>query len=872
MIHRNTARRRSGARGPTFLRRFGIRGKLNIILLLTLAAVLLVSAPFVAGQIDNARSAGVTADSARDARELGGLIWELQRERLITAAYLAEPNAASTELADQQRKVDSTADEVLTALGPGTSDELSASLVRLGSLREPRQSALLRGISPDRVARTYHAVIGALIDALRLVPQDTGDAAGTRQLAALDALLRANEFDAEREMALIAAAVDPQTGLVLLADASAQAPLFIEQFVQQADADQAAPVVRVDQSDGARRIDDLATELTTRLSGGRPDQFVNNAFGAAESQLTARRTVQDQVTSQIADAATSRASQGRQVALLVGISAIVLFGLVAALAIAVSRSIANPLRRLTSAATSVADLADTELTRVSDSEESDEQVPHLPPIDVATGDELGELAAAFNRVQSTAAMLVERQAVRRNNVSLMFANVAQRTQNLVGRQLALVDELERNEQDGRLLASLYRLDHLSTRLRRTADNLLVVAGSRNQTRITGPIALTTGLRSALAEIEDYQRVKLDDVSEITLSASIGPDIVLMFAELLDNATSFSPPDSVVEVDTEFSADGTCLVRIVDHGIGMTPERLAEENGRLVARERLDVAPTAVLGLFVVGRLMRRHSLAVQLMATPDGGVTVQVAIPATLYSHLETPQPVLTPVAAPPSPVPPYLPAELVIPPARPLEGFTWFVTPDIEPAGPPPASQAMPTAPDPALTSRAGLQRRVPGAQLVDTAVSRSGSPATPSRHDAEAARDALDGYQSAIAQASEVDPTAPPVVGPPSSDATVLSRRVPGANLAPDLRTAPRSTTPAGSRVASGPIRDPDAELAAFDAFSAGVARAELAADSPAPASTPTLTSAYRTSVPRQRTVPQGRPQYADVHNAEPTNGRNA
>ena len=189
-------RRQSGVHGAKILRRFGIRGKLNILLLLALAAVLLVSVPFVAGQIDNARSAGDTANSARDAQELGGLIWELQRERLVTAAYLATPNAASIDLAEQQRKVDSSADEVQTALGPDASDELAASLVRLGSLREPRQSALLRGISLDRVARTYHAVIGALIDALRLVPQDTGDAEGTRQLAALDALLRANEFNA----------------------------------------------------------------------------------------------------------------------------------------------------------------------------------------------------------------------------------------------------------------------------------------------------------------------------------------------------------------------------------------------------------------------------------------------------------------------------------------------------------------------------------------------------------------------------------------------------------------------------------------------------------------------------------------------------
>ena len=119
-----------------------------------------------------------------------------------------------------------------------------------------------------------------------------------------------------------------------------------------------------------------------------------------------------------------------------------------------------------------------------------------------------QLAAAFNRVQSTAAELLDRQASNRRNVSLMFANVARRTQNLVHRQLAVVDELERNEQDPKLLDGLYRLDHLSTRLRRSADKLLVVAGSREQAMITGPIELATALRSALAEIEDYKRVRL----------------------------------------------------------------------------------------------------------------------------------------------------------------------------------------------------------------------------------------------------------------------------------------------------------------------------------------------------------------------------
>ena len=379
--------------------------------------------------------------------------------------------------------------------------------------------------------------------------------------------------------------------------------------------------------------------------------------------MTARRTVQDQVTSQIADAATSRASSARQVALLVGIGAIILFGLVAALAIALSRSIANPLRRLTSAATTVADLADTELTKVTDSEESDGQVPHLPPIDVSTSDELGQLAAAFNRVQSTATMLVERQAVRRNNVSLMFANVAQRTQNLVGRQLALVDELERNEQDGRLLASLYRLDHLSTRLRRTADNLLVVAGSRGRDadhrthRVDDRAAVGAGRDRGLPAGQARRRQR-----DHAAAPRSDPDIVLMFAELLDNATSFSPPQSIVEVRTEFPADGSCLVRIVDQGIGMTAERLAEENGRLVERERLDIAPTKVLGLFVVGRLARAALARDSADRDPRWRSHRRGSHPCHLVQPPHAPQPVTGTRRTAVAGAHRTLPAELVIP------------------------------------------------------------------------------------------------------------------------------------------------------------------------------------------------------------------
>ena len=764
--------------------RLRVRGKLNLLLMLPLAAVALVTVPFVAGQIDNARSASATADSARNARQLGALVWELQRERLVTADYLADPDADDSAMLLQQQAVTDSAEALRVSLGGGASDELSSALVRLGSLAELRQNARHRGVALDSVARAYHAVVAALIDALRLVPQRTTDAEGTRQLTALDALLRANEESALRSMALVEVAVSPQVGQPLLADSSAQSQMFTERFVQQADAGQAGLVVLVDQGEAAHRVDALVQHLPSRTDPGAVKAFVGNARAAAEAQASLRRLVQDQVTSQIADAAGRRAGTARATAWTVSVGATLLFALVLSLAVIVSRSIANPLQRLTRAATNVSDLANAELVRVADVEQVEEQPPRLAAIDVSSGDEVGELAVAFNRVQATAALLLERQLVTRRNVSLMFANVAQRTQNLVRRQLSLVDDLERDEQNPRLLSKLYRLDHLSTRLRRNAENLLVVAGSRDTARISAPAPLTDVLRSALAEIEDYQRVTFGAVHDVSVVAPLVPDLVLVFAELLENATSFSPPQSTVEIHAATTVAGWCQIGIVDHGIGMNAERLAEENRRLVERERLDIVPTSVLGLFVVGRLARRHGLAVELLATPGGGTTAVVAIPPGLYTAGAVPVP---PPAAPGRPRvglprrPALSPtgAAVAVPAIPTVAGtFSWFTRRTEElPLVPVIEGTAVPTLP--------GLQRRVPGAQLP-------AAPAAPGR---------------AAEPGRAVEP-AP------------LTRRTPGANLAPGLRDAPSGAPTRRPAVAQQ--RDPEADRAAFDGFATGLAAA--------------------------------------------------
>ena len=889
------------------LNRFGVRGKLNLLLLLPVIAVLLVATPLVVTQIDDARAAGRTADTAGQAQDVGGLVWELQRELLVTSAYVASPEADSSTMLQQQRAVTDSVERVRASLGPTVSDELAGALTRVGSLNELRRNAVTRGVSLDSLARTYHAVTEAVIDALRLLPRSATGAAGTdaestKALGELEALLRADEQSALRSTALITTSVNPVGGRKLLNDATANAQILTQRFVQQADIGHAALLVQVDQGDAGRKIEALSRQVPD-VSRQVPDvggqqavtsAFVRDALAAAESQAGLRRAMQDRVTAEIADAAATRGAAARNLAIGVGVGVLALVGLVVLLSVIVSRSIADPLRQLTRSATTVADLTSTELTRVSDSEDADEKMPQLAEVDVPPGGEVGELAEAFNRVQATAAALLERQSTNRLNVSLMFANVARRTQNLVQRQLAEVDELERNEQNPTLLERLYRLDHLSTRLRRSADKLLVIAGSREQAMIGRPIDLATALRSALAEIEDYKRVRFGNLCPVTLTSPVASDVVLLFAELLENATASSPPDTLIDVSARIQNDNTCLVLLVDHGVGMTAEQLAEENRRLVERERLDIAPTGVLGLFVVGRLARRHSLRVQLVETPGGGITALVTIPPELFvgqvaAHTDVPPsapkdlPVATPGATPSA-----IPQITIPPPRSPDDGFVWFddldpaaapspalpqapapvpaystsaaavpgpagrkpsprhrqpvdASPDEAGGGLPPLTSPDPTAPQPGVYDivdgpRHGLRRRVPGTHLSSTVSlpSRDSMPGQQPRPDPVAGRAAMDEYQSAIVHAAHARNGREEVrrTAPASGERRAgLTRRVPGASIANDLPLQ-RSTGTVDIAEPGWGVRDAEADRRAFEGFATGLARADESASAHGPA----------------------------------------
>ena len=338
------------------LNRFGVRGRLNLLLLLPVAAVLLVATPLVVGQVNDARAATRTAGTAGQVRQVSGLVWELQRELLVTTAYVATPGADPNTVLDQQRAVTDAVEGVRSSLGAAASDELTGALTRVGSLDELRRNAMIRAVSLDSLARTYHAVTEAVIDAFRLLPRGAAGAVGldaesTKALGELDALLRAGEYSALRGTSLITATGSPAAGRKLLSDATANAQILTQRFVQQADVEQAALLVLVDQGEAGRRVDALSRQLPNSDDAAATTAFVADALNSAVAQAGLRRTVQDRVTAEIADAAADRRDTARGVAIAVSVGAILLLGFVVLFSLIVSQSIANPLRRLTRSAT-----------------------------------------------------------------------------------------------------------------------------------------------------------------------------------------------------------------------------------------------------------------------------------------------------------------------------------------------------------------------------------------------------------------------------------------------------------------------------------------------------------------------------------------
>jgi PAS domain S-box-containing protein len=224
---------------------------------------------------------------------------------------------------------------------------------------------------------------------------------------------------------------------------------------------------------------------------------------------------------------------------------------------------------------------------------------------------------------------VTEQAALRKSIGDLLHNLARRSQGLVDRQLELIDELERHEVDPDRLDELFRMDHLATRMRRNVENLIVLSGVDQRRRWSESVPLGDVVEAAVAEVEDYSRVQITGIHDLTLAGQAASDVAHLLAELVENATSFSSPTTMVKVSGGPTGNGYVL-EIEDHGIGMSDADLAEANRRLAEPLAADIAVSRMMGFHVVGRLAARHGIRVQLRDRWFGGVAALVLLPAAL--------------------------------------------------------------------------------------------------------------------------------------------------------------------------------------------------------------------------------------------------
>ncbi|GLW09996.1 hypothetical protein Misp01_51250 [Microtetraspora sp. NBRC 13810] len=309
--------------------------------------------------------------------------------------------------------------------------------------------------------------------------------------------------------------------------------------------------------------------------------------------------------------------------------AVGLVGIVVSLVVAlrVGRGLAHELAALRAAAQ---DLAGVRLPRVVERLSRGEAVdvaaetPALEPL--GNTREVHDVAIALDRARHTAVEAAVGQATLRETVGQAFSNLARRSQSLVQRQLRMLDDMQRRAEDPEALDALFRLDHLTTRMRRHAEGLIILSGGSPGRAWRRPVLAEDTLRAAVAEVEDYTRVRIYPMPGVTVAGGAVADLVHLFAELIENAAVFSPPNTEVSVRGERAGDDF-TVQVEDRGLGLTPEEVAEINRKLETRPEFDLSDTDRLGLVVVGRLAAKHGLRVEFGVSPFGGTTVTVVLP-----------------------------------------------------------------------------------------------------------------------------------------------------------------------------------------------------------------------------------------------------
>ncbi|GII83621.1 hypothetical protein Ssi03_16110 [Sphaerisporangium siamense] len=628
----------TGAGGPSRRERT-LRFKLYSLLSLPIVALILLWSFFtghLVGDLFALRTAVTQFEQV--ATPASAVADHVRRERHLSALVLSGTTPDAGGLATARQETDAAverlhertaSEEARTAIGADVAqglDDLERQLERLGGIREEVDSRAVDRLTAVQRYTEIQDALYQMADRLVTVP----DPALYRQSTGLQTIARSREMLAQEDALLSGALLRGTLGLDeqhVFAQVVAGRTLLLDRGAQALDPELRAPYDTLLASADYKRLIAIENEVGARrgaLARASAWQGLAGGLGARMDRLDAERTT---------------LLTGRADGLAAGIVArIVIAGGAGLLAILLAvvlsarlgRGLSHELAGLRSAAL---DLADVRLpavvAKLRDGEPVDVDVD-APPIPVTgTTLEVRDVAQAFSTVRRTAVEAAVGQAGLRKGVSLVFRNLARRNQSLLHRQLSQLDTMQRKTSAPDALADLFRLDHLTTRMRRQAEGLIILSGAPAGRAWRKPVPVHDVVRGSVAEVEDYTRVTVLPMPDTSLAGTAVADVIHLLAELVENATVFSPPSTRVHIRGDQVGHGFA-VEIEDRGLGMAPEDRDEINRRLTDPPEFDLADSDRLGLFVVSRLAARHDIKVALRRSPYGGTTAVVLLPHTL--------------------------------------------------------------------------------------------------------------------------------------------------------------------------------------------------------------------------------------------------
>ncbi|MFC9931151.1 nitrate- and nitrite sensing domain-containing protein [Streptomyces sp. NPDC127190] len=567
----------------------------------------------------------------------------LQQERRQTLVYLADPRAAdalsalhrtrtATDRAITTLRTNIKDHDIFGGLGAGDTERLAAVLDAFDGLDSLRRNVEQGTVTRAQAFDQYNHLVDpcfAVLDDLDSPDDVTMD----RQARSLVSLIRAREL-LSREDALLGSSL--VVGRLTHDETRAISGLIAQRTLIY---DISLPLLPDSERERYERFWGNATTAPLRAA----EHSITGMDSGAPRELTARRwdsaaagtlaglgTLDDQATDRFQDRMRSVAMGVIAQAAVAGLLGLVAVLLSILLSVRIGRVLIRDLRQLRLEAHEASGVRlPSVMRRLSAGEQVDveTEVPRLE----YDKNEIGEVGQALNTLQRAAVEAAVKQAELRAGVAEVFVNLARRSQVLLHKQLTLLDTMERRTEDTDELADLFRLDHLTTRMRRHAEGLVILSGAAPSRQWRRPVQLMDVVRAAVAEVEDYERIEVRRLARVAVTGPAVADLTHLVAELLENATVFSPPHTAVQVIGERVANGFTL-EIHDRGLGMTAEALLEANLRLAETPEFELSDTDRLGLFVVSRLAQRQNVRVSLQPSPYGGTTAVVFIPDALLT------------------------------------------------------------------------------------------------------------------------------------------------------------------------------------------------------------------------------------------------